>query len=72
VDQPEYESKIKSLRAELGEERFAATWDEGRALTLEQASLTRSERNLNAVTSTHIHPHLSRPLSCRFDVGNRV
>jgi len=37
VDQPEYESTRTSLRAELGEERFAATWDEGRALTLEQA-----------------------------------
>jgi predicted ATPase len=37
VDQPEYESKISSLRAKLGEERFVATWDEGRVLTLEQA-----------------------------------
>ena len=37
VDQLEYESKIISLRAELEEERFAAMWDEGRALTLEQA-----------------------------------
>ena len=37
VDQPEYESRRKSLQAELGEERFAATWDEGRALTLDQA-----------------------------------
>ncbi len=37
ADQPEYESKITSLRAKLGEERFAAVWDEGRALTLEQA-----------------------------------
>jgi predicted ATPase/class 3 adenylate cyclase len=37
VDQPEYESRIISLRAELGEERFVATWDEGRVLTLEQA-----------------------------------
>jgi tetratricopeptide (TPR) repeat protein len=37
VDQPEVESKLSSLRAELGEERFAATWDEGQALALEQA-----------------------------------
>jgi predicted ATPase/class 3 adenylate cyclase len=36
-DTPAYESKIRSLRARLGKERFAATWDEGRALTLEQA-----------------------------------
>jgi len=25
------------LRAELGEEQFAIVWDEGRAMTLEQA-----------------------------------
>lgn len=37
VDQPEYESNLTSLRAELGEERFAVKWDEGRAMTLEQA-----------------------------------
>ncbi len=37
VDQPEHESKLTSLRAELGKERFAATWGEGGALTLEQA-----------------------------------
>jgi len=37
VDQPEVESKLSSLRAEIGEERFAATWDEGQALALEQA-----------------------------------
>ena len=44
VDQPEYESKIASLRAELGKERFAAVWDEGRALTLEQAVAYALER----------------------------
>ncbi|HEX7976441.1 MAG TPA: tetratricopeptide repeat protein [Anaerolineales bacterium] len=37
ADRPEYESKLTSLRAELGEERFVATWDEGSALSLEQA-----------------------------------
>jgi predicted ATPase/class 3 adenylate cyclase len=37
VDQPEYERNLTSLRAELGEERFTAKWDEGRAMTLEQA-----------------------------------
>jgi hypothetical protein len=36
-DTPAYESKIRSLRARLGKEQFAAMWDEGRALTLEQA-----------------------------------
>ncbi|NLF64462.1 MAG: adenylate/guanylate cyclase domain-containing protein [Chloroflexi bacterium] len=44
VDQPEYESKIRSLRAALGEERFAALWDEGQALTLEQAAAYALER----------------------------
>ncbi|RPI30295.1 MAG: tetratricopeptide repeat protein, partial [Chloroflexota bacterium] len=38
VDQPEYESEIKSLRAELGEELFAAAWKKGHSLTLEQAA----------------------------------
>jgi predicted ATPase/class 3 adenylate cyclase len=37
VDQPEYESTLASLRAELGDVRFAAIWHEGLALTLEQA-----------------------------------
>jgi non-specific serine/threonine protein kinase len=37
ADQPAYESKISSLRRELGQERFTAVWDEGRALALERA-----------------------------------
>ena len=31
------DSKISFLRRKLGQERFAAAWDEGRALPLEQA-----------------------------------
>lgn len=42
ADQPEYDRRITSLRAILGQERFSAAWDEGQALTLEQAvALTR-------------------------------
>jgi tetratricopeptide (TPR) repeat protein len=37
VDQPEYDSKLTALRAELGEERYTAAWDEGHAMTLDQA-----------------------------------
>jgi tetratricopeptide (TPR) repeat protein len=37
VDQPEYQNRRNVLRAELGQERFAAVWEEGRALSLEQA-----------------------------------
>ena len=37
ADQPAYKSKISSLRRELGKERFTSTWNEGRALPLEQA-----------------------------------
>ena len=37
VDQPQYERRLASMRAGLGEERFEAAWDEGRTLTLEQA-----------------------------------
>jgi hypothetical protein len=37
VDQIEHEGRRRSLLAELGEERFAAMWEEGRALTVEQA-----------------------------------
>ncbi|HKG53394.1 MAG TPA: hypothetical protein VKB04_03980, partial [Anaerolineales bacterium] len=37
VDQPDYQSRRAALRAELGQERFAALWEEGRALALEQA-----------------------------------
>jgi len=37
ADQEEYQTQRAALRAELGEERFSAIWNEGRALTLEQA-----------------------------------
>ena len=37
VDQPEYERNLASLRAELGEGRFNAAWEEGQKMTLEQA-----------------------------------
>jgi len=37
ADQPAYESRRGALRAELGDEQYAAAWDEGRAMTLEQA-----------------------------------
>jgi hypothetical protein len=45
VDQPEYESRRASLRAELGEDRFAAAWAEGRAMTLEQAVVDALEHH---------------------------
>jgi len=37
VDLPDYESRLTSLVAALGEPRFVAAWDEGGALTLQQA-----------------------------------
>ncbi len=37
VDQPEYESNLASLHAELGEEKFNAAWEDGQKMTLEQA-----------------------------------
>lgn len=37
ADQEDYDSKLNTLRAELGVSRFAKLWDEGNALTLEQA-----------------------------------
>jgi hypothetical protein len=37
VDQPEYKNRRSALLTELGEERFAAVWEEGRAMTLERA-----------------------------------
>jgi predicted ATPase/class 3 adenylate cyclase len=37
VDRAEYEARRSALRAQVGEERFAARWNEGRALSLEQA-----------------------------------
>jgi predicted ATPase/class 3 adenylate cyclase len=44
ADQPAYDSKISALRKELGQ-RFAAAWDEGRALALEQAVAYALERD---------------------------
>jgi tetratricopeptide (TPR) repeat protein len=44
ADRSEYEIKISSLQAELGEERFTAAWDEGHALTVEQAVAYALER----------------------------
>ena len=37
ADQANHEKNRNSLRAKLGRERFKAVWDEGFALTLEQA-----------------------------------
>lgn len=37
VDQPEYDRTLEVLRGELGEEQYAAAWEEGRLLTVEQA-----------------------------------
>jgi predicted ATPase/class 3 adenylate cyclase len=37
VDKPEYELNVASLRAELGEGKFNAAWEEGQKMTLEQA-----------------------------------
>jgi non-specific serine/threonine protein kinase len=37
ADQAEYHDRRAALRAELGEERFSAIWNEGRGLTLERA-----------------------------------
>jgi predicted ATPase/class 3 adenylate cyclase len=36
ADQTEYENTRNALRAKLGQERFAAMWNEGHAMTLEQ------------------------------------
>ncbi|HLO27767.1 MAG TPA: tetratricopeptide repeat protein [Anaerolineales bacterium] len=45
ADQPDYQNRRSTLRAELGQERFAAVWNEGRALTLEQAIVYALEKN---------------------------
>jgi hypothetical protein len=46
ADQAEYQNRRAALRAKLGEERFTAIWNEGRALTLEQAlSYALEDRN---------------------------
>ena len=37
ADRPAYERTLSRLRSQLGEEAFAAAWDEGRALTVEVA-----------------------------------
>jgi predicted ATPase/class 3 adenylate cyclase/Arc/MetJ-type ribon-helix-helix transcriptional regulator len=37
VDQANYKRNLNTLRTKLGKERFTATWEEGRAMTLEQA-----------------------------------
>jgi hypothetical protein len=37
VDQAEYQGKLDALREVLGSARFGTLWDEGHALTLEQA-----------------------------------
>jgi predicted ATPase len=37
VDQAKYKTNLSTLRAKLGKERFTAAWEEGRAMTMEQA-----------------------------------
>jgi hypothetical protein len=36
-DRAEYERNLQTLRAELGQAKFRAAWEVGRALTMEQA-----------------------------------
>ena len=36
VDRPDYEQAVEVARKELGEEAFAAGWDEGRTMSVEQ------------------------------------
>jgi predicted ATPase len=38
VDEANYKKNLNSLRAKLGKQSYKTAWDEGRALTLEQAS----------------------------------
>jgi hypothetical protein len=37
ADQSDYQNRRAALREKLGQEQFAALWEEGRKLTLEQA-----------------------------------
>ena len=37
LDRPAYDGAVESARGQLGKEKFAAAWDEGRAMTLEEA-----------------------------------
>ena len=37
ADQDRYKKNLNSLRVKLGKQRFKATWDEGRAMSMEQA-----------------------------------
>jgi tetratricopeptide (TPR) repeat protein len=37
ADQQDYQDRRNALRSELGQERFTAVWNEGRAMTIEQA-----------------------------------
>ena len=37
VDRADYENRLDSLSTELGEPRFVAAWNEGRAMSREQA-----------------------------------
>ena len=43
VDRPSYERAVTTARVQLGEQAFAAAWQEGRTMTLEQV-LVASER----------------------------
>jgi DNA-binding NarL/FixJ family response regulator len=37
IDRPGYEQAVATARTQLGEQAFAAAWQEGRTMTLEQA-----------------------------------
>jgi tetratricopeptide (TPR) repeat protein len=47
IDRPRQEASLAQLRAQLGEEAFAAAWAEGRALSLEQAIAFALETDLD-------------------------
>ncbi len=59
VDQPESASELAALRAQLGEEQFAASWADGRALTMDEAI----EYALGQVDVDRLVPQSSSPLA---------
>jgi ATP/maltotriose-dependent transcriptional regulator MalT len=50
VDRPDYERSVAATRAQLGMEAFVAAWEEGRAMTAEQALAAQGRTTVPTAT----------------------
>jgi hypothetical protein len=58
-DRPDYEAYLAAARTALGETPFAAAWDEGRAMSLEEAVRVALEHDASSERANEREPDIS-------------